>query len=121
MVDRPSDPAILDRLRELCSALPEVSERLSHGEVAWFTGSGSRARAFATTWDHHHDDHNSVLMAAPPGVQRQLVDAGLAFRPPYYGPRGWIGFRLDDGPVDWDLIALHLADAHASVRPTPLT
>jgi hypothetical protein len=22
--------------------------------------------------------------------------------PPYLGPRGWVGFRLDVGAVDWD-------------------
>ena len=114
---RPSDPAAWERLRAICNALPNVTEKTSHGELAWFTGSSTRARQFATTWDHHHDDRNAVVMAAPPGVQERLVDDEPAryFRPPYVGSRGWIGVYLDTGEVDWDLIELHLHDAHATI------
>lgn len=119
---RPSDPELWQRLGQLCAALGEVSERPSHGELAWFAGHSSRARQFATTWDHHHDDRVAVVMAAPAGVQERLVadDPARYFRPPYVGGRGWIGVYLDVDDLDWDLIALHLADAHAtvaSVRP----
>lgn len=118
MPDRPSDPAAWEALRAICTELPDVTERLSHGELAWFVGAGSRARQFAGTWDHHHDDRNAVVMAAPPGVQQQLVDTdpALYFRPPYVGPKGWIGIYLDAGPVDWDLVTVHLGDAHAVTR-----
>jgi hypothetical protein len=114
---RPSDPAAWDALRVICSGLAVVSERTSHGELAWFAGSGTRARQFATTWDHHHDDRNAVVMAAPAGAQERLVadDPVRYFRPPYVGSRGWIGIYLDTGDVDWDLIELHLNDAHATI------
>ena len=114
---RPSDPAVWDALRAICGALPDVSEKTSHGELAWFAGSGTRARQFATTWDHHHDDRNAVVMAAPPGAQERLVadDPARYFRPPYVGSRGWIGIYLDTDDVDWDLIELHLRDAHATI------
>ncbi len=114
---RPSDPAAWEALRGICAALPEVSERTSHGELAWFVGSGTRARQFASTWDHHHDDRNAVVMAAPAGAQERLVadDPERYFRPPYVGSRGWIGVYLDTGDVDWDLVELHLRDAHATV------
>ena len=36
MTERPSDPATVERLRHLCAALPDVTERRSHGEAAWF-------------------------------------------------------------------------------------
>jgi hypothetical protein len=115
---RPSDPPAWDALRAICAELPDVTERTSHGELAWFVGNGSRARQFAGTWDHHHDDRNAVVMAAAPGVQQQLVDTdpSLYFRPPYVGAKGWIGMFLDAGPVDWDLVAVHLGDAYAIVR-----
>jgi hypothetical protein len=114
---RPSDPAAWETLRAICIALPNVTEKTSHGELAWFTGAGKRARQFATTWDHHHDDRNAVVMAAPPGVQERLVadEPARYFRPPYVGSRGWIGVYLDTGEVDWDLIELHLRDAHATI------
>jgi hypothetical protein len=115
--ERPSDPAAWDALRAICGALPNVIEKTSHGELAWFTGSGKRARQFATTWDHHHDDRNAVVMAAPVGAQERLVadDPARYFRPPYVGSKGWIGIYLDTGAVDWDLIELHLRDAHATI------
>lgn len=115
--ERPSDAAAWARLRDICEALPGVRERTSHGELAWFVGSGRAARQFATTWDHHHDDRNAVVMAAPAGVQQRLVgdDPDRYFKPPYVGSKGWIGIYLDTGAVDWDLVALHLGDAHASV------
>jgi len=82
-------------------------------------GTKSKARQFATTWDHHHDDRNAVLFAAPPGAQEALVAAEPEryFRPPYVGAKGWVGMYLDTGPVDWDLVALHLTDAHALLAP----
>ena len=95
-------------------ALPEVSEKVSHGELAWSVGTGRRARQFATTWDHHHGDRNAVVLAAAPGVQEALIgaDPGRYFRPPYYGGRGWVGIYLDTGRIDWDLVELHLGEAH---------
>lgn len=112
---RPSAPALWDRLREICDGLAETSVTTSHGELAWSVGRGRAARQFATTWDHHHDDRNAVLFAAPPGVQEQLVASSplTYFRPPYVGGRGWVGMYLDAGPIDWDLVELHLTDAHA--------
>lgn len=117
---RPSDPAAWDRLRDICATLPTTTEKVSHGELAWSVGSGAQARQFATTWDHHHDERNAVVFAAPPGAQDQLVqaDAQKYFRPPYVGGRGWVGFYLDRPPVDWDLVELHLREAHAfTARP----
>ena len=116
-VARPSAPHLWERLQGICNGLPQVSEKTSHGELAWSVGKGAKARQFATTWDHHHDDRNAVLFAAPPGAQEQLVTAQPTryFRPPYYGTRGWVGMYLDAGPIDWDLVELHLTDAHAHI------
>jgi len=47
----PADP--LRRLRELCLALPETTERLSHGEPTWFVRD---RKVFVSYADHHHDD-----------------------------------------------------------------
>jgi hypothetical protein len=112
MIDRPSDPALIGRLRALCLALPGVEERLSHGEPAWFV----KDRSFATTADHHHDDRVAVWLAAPGGRQESLVetDPERFFRPPYVGVRGWLGVYLDV-PVDWGELAALIAAAHATV------
>ena len=41
------------------------------------------------------------------------------FRPPYVGPRGWIGVRIDDD-VDWTEVAELCQDAYRTVAPTRL-
>ncbi|MFR9801303.1 MmcQ/YjbR family DNA-binding protein [Pseudonocardia sp. RS010] len=108
--------AALQRLRALCLALPEVIERISHGEPTWFV-----RRTFVTFADHHHDDRLAFWCAAPPGVQEELVAAAPErfFRPPYVGTRGWVGVRLDV-PVDWDEIAELVTDAYRTVAPRKL-
>jgi hypothetical protein len=109
---RPSDPITVDRLRDLCLALPEASEKLSHGEAAWF----AKGKQFANTADHHHDDRLSVWCAAPMGAQEMLVgaDPERFFRPPYVGHRGWLGVYLD-GEVDWDELAAMIESAYRQV------
>jgi predicted DNA-binding protein (MmcQ/YjbR family) len=113
MIDRPSDPTVVGRLRSLCLAQPDAEERLSHGEPTWFTAG----RSFATTADHHHDERLAVWLAAPAGRQESLVETDPLrfFRPPYVGHRGWIGVYLDV-PVDWDELAVLVAEAHATIR-----
>jgi hypothetical protein len=108
----------LERLRVLCLALPEVSERVSHGEPAWFVRG---KKQFVTLADHHHDDRLAFWCAAPPGAQEALVgsDPEHYFRPPYVGHRGWLGVYLDV-KVDWGEIKEIVVDAYRAVAPTKL-
>lgn len=108
----------LSRLRSLCLALPEVSERLSHGEPTWFVGG---KKTFVMYADHHHDDRLAFWCAAPAGMQEAFIEASPRrfFRPPYVGHRGWLGVWLDV-QVDWDEIADIVRDAYRVVAPSPL-
>lgn len=114
MTDSPDRP--LDRLRALCLALPEVTEKLSHGEPTWFV-----RRVFVSYADHHHDERVAFWCAAPPGAQEALVAARpeVYFRPPYVGHRGWLGVWLD-GAVDWDEVAEVVTDAYRQIAPRKL-
>jgi hypothetical protein len=110
---------ILAAVREICLALPEASERRSHGEPTFFVGG---KRSFATVWDGHHGDGRfALLCAAPAGMQAMLVEADPEryYVPPYVGHRGWIGVRLDRG-FDRDEIAGLVEDAYAEVAPAKL-
>jgi hypothetical protein len=111
-----NDP--LERLRELCLALPQVTERLSHGEPTWFVGK----KTFVMLADHHHDDRLAFWCAAPEGAQEILIasDAETFFRPPYVGVRGWIGVYLDVPHVDRAAIADLVSDAYRQVAPKRL-
>ena len=104
------DAPIFARLRALCLAFPEASERLSHGEPTWFAGKG---KVFAMLDNHHHGSkHLSVWLPVPPGVQEDLIaaDAARFFRPPYVGSAAWVGVVLDRRP-DWALISKLLREA----------
>lgn len=108
----------LEKLRNLCLALPEVTERLSHGEPTWFIRG---KKTFANYANHHHGDRLAFWCAAPDGAQEVLVarNPDRFFRPPYVGGRGWLGVYLDV-PVDWDEVADLVAAAYRTVAPKKL-
>jgi hypothetical protein len=108
----------LPNLRRVCLALPETTERLSHGEPAWFVRDKKTFVMFA---DHHHDDRLAFWCAAPDGAQEVIVGAApdRFFVPPYVGYRGWLGVYLDV-TVDWDEIAALVEDAYRAVAPKTL-
>ena len=73
MVDRGET---LGRIRELCLALPETSERLSHGHPTFFV---REKRSFLMVLDNQHGDGRfAIWCAAEGGVQEMLVEIGRA-------------------------------------------
>jgi hypothetical protein len=107
------------KLREVCLGLPEVTERVSHGEVAFFVRG---KKQFVMVDDHHHGaEHLAFWCAAPPGAQAELIATGPTryFRPPYVGHRGWVGVRIDTDP-DWTELAEVVRDAYRQIAPKTL-
>jgi hypothetical protein len=84
----------LAAVRRACLALPETSERLSHGGPSFFIRENACFAMFLD--DHHGDGRLAIWCAAPAGVQAELLetDPDRFFRPPYVGHRGWIGVQL---------------------------
>jgi hypothetical protein len=104
----------LAKVRAACLALPETSERLSHGGPAFFI----RKKCFVMFLDDHHGDGRlAIWCAAPDGVQADLVetDPERFFRPPYVGHMGWLGVQLP-GVDDAELNAI-CREAYAAVAP----
>jgi len=69
---------------------------------------------FATFDNHHHGArHVAVWLAMPLGGQEALVyaDPKRFFVPPYVGPRGWVGLRLDGRP-NWKAVEKVVRDAY---------
>jgi hypothetical protein len=98
----------LKRVRDLCLALPDTSEKLSHGEPTFFAAK----RVFATISNNHHNDgHVAVCIPAESGAQAALIRANPAcyYKPPYVGPSGWVGIELSE--IGDDELAAHLSDA----------
>jgi hypothetical protein len=108
-----ADP--IGRLRAICLALPDTSEKVAWGEPTWRV----RGRLFAQLDNHHHGaDHLAVWLPAPLGEQEALVKADPArfFRPPYVGIRGWVGVRIDGRP-SWTQVAALVEQAYRHVAP----
>ena len=112
-----SDSA-LERVRRLCLALPETNERLSHGAPTFFVRD---KKTFVIFQENHDANWPAIWCHAPEGVQGAVIehDPARFFRPPYVGPRGWVGVRLDQ-EVDWEMIADLIEDAYAMVAPRRL-
>jgi hypothetical protein len=108
--------AALRKVRGICEALPEVQERPSHGAPTFFFRGKKSFVMFHD--DHHGDGRLAIWCRAAPGVQAQLVDEepDRFFVPPYVGPSGWVGVRLD-WDVDWAEIASIVRDAFVLVAP----
>ena len=110
---KPPEPcaAVLEQIRAICLALPQTTERVSHGAPTFFV---REKRAFLMVMDNHHGDGRfAIWCAAPDGMQQALTEADPEkfFVPPYVGHRGWLGVRLDRG-VDWNELAGIAEDAY---------
>ncbi len=109
----------LERLRELCLAFPETTERESHGAPTFFVRD---KKSFLTYHNNHHGDGRlAIWAAAPPGMQATLVEAAPEryFAPPYVAHLGWVGLRLDRDAT-WDELAGVVEDAYAVRAPRRL-
>ncbi len=114
-----AQPPGLADVRRLCLALPEATERVSHGEPCWFVRD---KKMFAMFANRHHDDRIGCWLAAAPGEQQALVtaDPELFFVPPYVGSRGWVGVRLDRPGLDPAVLAELVSEAYRAVAPARL-
>ncbi len=105
----------LQRLRKIIGAWPETDERISHGAPTFWGGKKTFASFHV---DHHGDGRVAVWCKALAEFQQDLVDADpeTFFVPPYVGPSGWVGIRLDRD-VDWQLISEVLEEGYRLVAP----
>jgi hypothetical protein len=105
----------LEKLRKIISQWPETDERVSHGSPTFWGGK----KTFASFHDNHHGDGRlAIWIKSDADTQEGLVEANdeVFFIPPYVGPSGWIGVRLERD-VDWELVEGLLLDGYRSVAP----
>ena len=98
----------LARVRRICLALPETSERISHGEPTFFAGK----KVFVMFANNHHKDgHIAVWLPVAPGAQAELLETSpeIYFFPPYVGKGGWVGIEL--GCIGDDELGTHIHEA----------
>ena len=84
---------VLTRVRKICLALPEATEKEAWGAPTFRV----RDKLFCHFRDNHHGDGRIAIgCKAAPGDQDLLVESQseLFFVPPYVGPSGWVGMLL---------------------------
>lgn len=108
-----NDP--LARIRKLCLSLPETTEKIAWGAPT-FRVQGKLFVMFAD--NHHGDGRVAIWCMAPVGSQQALVasDPEHFFVPPYVGPSGWVGIRLDRG-LSWAIVKELIHEAHRTRAP----
>jgi hypothetical protein len=111
---RAYDP--LPRLRTICLALPGAEQFVNHGYPCFQV----RKKTFVMYLvNHHNDGRIAIWCKAPPGAQHSLVDSDPArfFVPPYVGPKGWIGIRLEKHLVDWPAVSSLVTESFQMTAP----
>lgn len=103
------------RLRSICLALPEATEKEAWGDPTF------RVRDKIFAMEKRGDGRISLWCKAPPGSQAILVgaDSEAFFVPPYVGHKGWIGVRLDR-KLDWAEIATLIRRSYRLTAPKKL-
>lgn len=107
---------VLDRVRRLCLAHPGAWEKIAWSAPTFRVGD----RQFAMFADDHHGvGFAGVWLRAPEGAQEELVSSNPKsfYVPPYVGPSGWVGVRLD-AKTDWKLLGGLLAEAYRGAAST---
>ena len=109
------------RIGSLASSLPQVEEKVSHGSPCWRVAD---KRMFAYFWHNHHADGITAVLVKTSGHEEQEMliemDHDIYFKPPYLGPSGWIGVRLDQPDTDWDLVEHRLRESWRLAAPPKL-
>jgi len=109
------------RVGELAARLPEVEERISHGSPCWRVAD---KRMFAYFWHNHHGDGITALLVRAAGVEEQQMliemEPAVYYKPPYLGPSGWVGIRLDLPETDWERVEHRLRESWRLAAPPKL-
>lgn len=107
----------IDRLRSVCLAFPEAHEVEAWSEPT-FRVKNKIFAMFAASENHHGAGRPSVWVKSTHLIQDMLIheDPERYFAPPYVGPKGWLGIRLDRRP-NWTTVADLIRDAYLLTAP----
>jgi hypothetical protein len=109
----------LDRARAICLALPDAHEVEAWGAPT-FRVKNKIFAMYADPNDHHGGGRPGLWLKAAPGNQEAMIAAEPEryFKPPYVGPKGWVGVWLDKRPR-WSDVTELVADSYAMTAPKP--
>jgi len=110
-------PDRLARLRRICLALPDATEKIAWGDPTWRI----RDKIFAMAKGNYPGGRPSVWMKGREGTQEALIatDPDSFFVPPYVGHKGWIGAWMDRPRIKWPMLEDLIAESYRLVGPRP--
>ncbi len=106
------DDPLLARVRALASALPEASEKITHGHPAFFTAKVFAYYGGSVKVDGVYVQHErSIVLQADLAGREVLRQRPDAYLPAYLATSGWTGLDLTDA-TDWDELAELIEDSY---------
>jgi predicted DNA-binding protein (MmcQ/YjbR family) len=111
--------SLLRQLNKICLSLPEAARR----DLNQHADFRVRGKVFAYFLNNHHGDGIiSVCCKSALGenVDRASREPQRFYLPPYIGPRGWFGLRLDGEAVDWSEVRNLVELSYGLVAPKRL-
>ena len=114
-----ADP--LPRLRAICLALPGAHEVEAWDAPTFRVKNKLFAMYSAASDTKHSGGRPGVWLKAAPGNQQLMVRdrPDRFFVPPYVGPSGWIGVRLDKRP-SWKEVTELVEESWRLIAPAKL-
>ncbi len=107
--------AVMATLREMCLAYPQTSEDIKWENPVFLV----HAKIFVLV-SMRDDGRTSIWVKAGKGVQETFVgaDPDRYFRPPYFGPKGWLGIWVspESHPI-WPVIEDLIDESFRLVAP----
>jgi hypothetical protein len=107
----------IQRVRGISLALPETTEKLSHGEPTFFV----RKKVFVMFSNNHHNDGRIAIWIPVPITHQSAMIAEapeIYFKPPYVGVKGWVGVQI--GRVDDEILTTLISQAWKLIAPRAL-
>ena len=110
-----SEAAVLERLRAICSRLPEAKETRTFGHPTFQV----RGKTFAVLEEYKGE----LGIALKVGLELQSVflNDSRFFRTPYIGKHGWVTLRVHGAPLNWKEIGSLVKGSHRLVGPKNTT
>ena len=108
----------LERIRKICLSLPKVTEKMAWGSNT-FRVNDKMIAMFEN--NHHGSGRIALWCQAKKEFQEKLLESDNEkyFKPPYMGPKGWIGLHLNK--VSDDEILEFLKVSYRNVAPKKLS
>jgi hypothetical protein len=107
---------IREKLAAISLELPEATREARGDHDSYRV----RKKVFAYFLNSHHGDGIiAVWIKALPGDNKRLIESDPKhfYMPAYVGPRGWVGYRLDVGKIDWSEVKELILGSYLATAP----